>query len=99
MTRLSPFALAGALIATSLTVLSAVPVQANAMRVRYGDLDLTSAAGRAVMNDRIHRAAIVVCNENRDLSLAAACRKDSIDRAHADLDRAIDGKAVQMAAR
>jgi UrcA family protein len=100
MTRLSPLAFAGALFATSLTVLSANPAQAATRHVSYADLDLSSAAGRAAMDQRISRAATSVCfAQYRDLQLAGACRSDTVARAKADLDQAIRRNTVQVAAR
>ena len=100
MNRLSPLALAGALVATSLTVLSASPAQAAAMRVHYGDVDLSTAAGRATIDARINRAAHTVCRvENQGIANAADCRRDSIANAHAALDRATRGEQVQLASR
>jgi UrcA family protein len=100
MARLSPLALAGALIATGMTVLSSSPVQATAMRVHYGDLDLSTTAGRVALDARINRAARVVCRvENRDLAGAEGCRRESVARAHVALDRALLDNAVQLASR
>ena len=100
MNRLSPFAFAGAMLATSLTVLSASPVQAAAMRVHYGDLDLGTAAGRATIDARISTAAHSVCRgENDGVFAAADCRRASIANAHAALDRATRDQQVQLASR
>jgi len=100
MIRLSPFALAGALLATSVTVLGTYPAQAAVRHVSYADLDLTSAAGRAAMDARLSKAASSVClAENRELSLAAVCHRESMERARADLSRAIHDNAVQVAVR
>lgn len=100
MTRLSPLALAGALFATSLTVLSANPAQAASRHVSFADLDLGSAAGRAAMDRRINRAASSVCfAENSTLQLARACHRDTVAQAQADLDQAIRRGTVQVAAR
>ena len=100
MTRLSPFALAGALIATSLSVLSVSPAQAAVKHVQFGDLDLSSDAGRTTMNSRIRHAASIVCHgENRDLSLAAACQRETMAQALVDLERATRTDAVQLAVR
>jgi UrcA family protein len=100
MARLSPLALAGALVATGMTIVSSSPAGATAMRVHYGDLDLSTAAGRATMDARINHAARVVCRvENRDLAGAEGCRRESVARAHATLDRALQDNVVQLASR
>jgi UrcA family protein len=100
MTRPSPLAFAGALFATSLTILSANPAQAATRHVSYADLDLSTASGRAIMDQRIGRAASSVCfAQYRDLQLAGACRSDTVARAKADLDQAIRRNTVQVAAR
>ena len=100
MARLSPLALAGALVATGMTILSSTPAGATAMRVHFGDLDLSTAAGRATMDARINHAARVVCRvENRDLAGAEGCRRESVARAHATLDRALQDNVVQLASR
>ena len=65
MTRLSPFALAGALIATSVSVMAANPVQAATRHVSYADLDLTSATGRSMMDARIRKAVLTVVSRGR----------------------------------
>ena len=100
MTRLSPLAFAGALFATSLTILSANPAQAASRQVSFADLDLSSAAGRAAMDRRINRAASSVCvAENSSLQSASVCHRETVARAQADLDQAIRRGAVQVAAR
>jgi UrcA family protein len=100
MIRLSPWALAGAVVATSLSVLAAAPVQAASRHVPYNDLDLTLSADRAVMDQRIRKAAHWVCRaDNPSLSMFVSCSRASIDQAHADLDQALGAKRVQMASR
>ncbi|WP_116090822.1 UrcA family protein [Sphingomonas crusticola] len=100
MIRLSPFALAGALLATSVTILAVTPTQAASRHVRYGDLDLTSPAGRAAVEARLHTAAGAVCwSDYNTLSLIAACRRATMSQARADLNRAVRGSLIQVAAR
>jgi len=100
MTRLSPLALAGALFATSLTVLSANPAQAASRHVSFADLDLGSPAGRAVMDRRIDQAASSAClAENSSLQFARVCHRETVARAQADLDQAMRRGTVQVAAR
>jgi len=100
MTRLSPFALAAAMAATSISVLASSPVHAATNHVRYGDLDLSTAAGRAMLDSRINRAARTVCwIENGNIRGAEACRRESVANAHAQLDRAIQAHNIQLASR
>lgn len=100
MTRLSPFAFAAALAATSITVLASAPAPAATMHVRYGDLDLSTASGRAMLDKRINRAAHAVCwIENANLRGAEACRRESVANAHAHLPREVQAETVQLAAR
>ena len=100
MTRLSPLAFAGALVATSLTILSSSPVQSAAIHVRYGDLDLATQAGRAAFDARIARAARTVCYLDSSTALEQAnCRRDSVARAHAALADAARADQVQLASR
>lgn len=100
MTRLSPLAFAGALVATGLTILSSSPVQSAAIHVRYGDLDLATQAGRFAIDTRIAHAARTVCDVDGGTALEQAnCRRDSVARAHSTLDRAIEANQLQLASR
>jgi UrcA family protein len=100
MNRFSPLALAGALVATGISVLAASPSQAAARHVGYGDLDLASAEGRATMQHRLRNAAASVCwADYNNLSLIAACRREAMARANADLSRVVQTDVVQVAAR
>lgn len=100
MIRLSPFALAGALLATSVTVLAVTPTQAATRHVHYGDLDLSSADGRATMETRLRKATGAVCWADYDtLDLVSACRRETMAQAHADLGRATGDTVVQVASR
>jgi UrcA family protein len=100
MTRLSPLAFAAAVVATGVTVMASSPVAAATQHVRYGDLDLTTAAGRATLDSRIARAAQTVCwIENHNLSGTAGCRRETIANAREQMHRATQDQAVQLAAR
>jgi UrcA family protein len=100
MNRMSPLAFAGALIATGLTVMASSPIQAATVHVRYGDLDLSTATGRATLDSRVSHAAHVVCwIENSTLSAAQACRRDSVANGHAAMDRAVQSQSIQLASR
>lgn len=69
--------------------------------VSYGDLDLTSAAGRATLDSRVNAAAKMVCgnllqtNDLRAMSTYRACRHQAVTVALASIDR----PAVQLASR
>lgn len=100
MTRLSPLAFAAAIFATGLTVIASSQAQAATQHVRYGDLDLTTAAGRAALDSRISRAAHSVCwIENGNLSGTEACRRAAIATAREQMQRATQEQAVQLASR
>ena len=100
MRRLSPLALIAALVATGGTVMFASPTEAASIAVHYGDLDLSTPVGKAVVDARINRAARIACYlDGADAIAAHACRRDSIQRAHAELDRALHAQQVQLAAR
>jgi UrcA family protein len=101
MIRLSPLALAGAVLATSLTI-GAVPSQAaTSARVSYADLDLTSSADRAVFDQRLRGAASRVCfgTGARMLSELSACRAVSLTNARAAANEAVRHASVQVAQR
>ena len=100
MNRLSPLAFAAAMIATSVTVMASSQAQAATAHVRYGDLDLATAAGRATLDSRISHAARATCwIENSTISATEACRRDSIANAHETLRHAMQEQAVQLASR
>lgn len=62
------------------------------VKVRYGDLNLRSAAGAEAMARRIEWAANIVCQTPNTLSglranmLARACVRDTIDRTMKSMD-------------
>lgn len=82
----SALVLAGTALATALTVAAASPAAASSsVRVAYGDLDLGSAAGRAMLDQRLRRAAGDVCDNVavEGLAMAAACRREALVEARA----------------
>ena len=100
MRRLSPLALVAALVATGGTVMFASPTEAASIPVHYGDLDLSTPAGKAVVDARINRAARIACYlDGADAMAAHACRRDSVQRAHAALDQALKADQLQLASR
>jgi len=100
MNRLSPLAFVAAILATGVTVMASSQAQAATQHVRYGDLDLTTVAGRVTLDRRIERAARTVCwIENANLRGAEACRRESVANARAQLDRAPQAQNIQLASR
>lgn len=100
MNRLSPFAFAAAMVATSVSVMASSQAQAATAHVRYGDLDLATASGRATLDGRIDRAARAVCwIENSSMTATEACRRDSVANAQETLRHATQGQVVQLASR
>jgi len=100
MSRLSPLAFAVSMIATGVSVMASSQAQAATSRVRYADLDLSTASGRAALDGRIDHAARTVCwIENANLSSASACRRESVADAHAQLQHAMHDQNAQMASR
>jgi UrcA family protein len=96
MMQFRPFMLAVAAAAAGLATFSAVsPAIASeaGVRVAYADLNLESAAGRAVLERRLDRAARSVCGTalHIELHIAAgveACRADTIAAARQQLGAA-----------
>jgi UrcA family protein len=100
MNRLSPLALAAAMFATGVSVMASSQAEAAIAHVRYGDLDLTTAAGRTTLDSRIDRAARTACwIENSTISATEACRRESVANAHETLHRAMQDQVVQLASR
>lgn len=100
MNRLSPLAFAAAVVATGMTVMASSPVAAATRHVHYGDLDLTTAAGRATLDSRINRAAQTACwMANDSLRATAGCRREAVATAREQLHRAMQDQVVQLAAR
>jgi UrcA family protein len=100
MTRLSPFAFAAAIVATGLSVMASSPAAAATAHVRYSDLDLAAASGRATLARRIDRAAQTVCwIENADIRATRSCRLESVAAAREALRHAMQEQAVTLAAR
>ena len=86
------FAVAAVAVALGTTAATVSPVYAaeSGVVVQYDDLNLGSAAGRAVLEARIDRAASRVCGTYNilELDIAAgvnACREDAIAAARAQL--------------
>jgi UrcA family protein len=102
--RLTPAALLAAGVATCLvgasgaafateaasTVTGSAPPAANSMRVSYRDLDLASASGNRVLEERITLAARKVCaapdiRNLAEVAAGAACERDAVANALADV--------------
>jgi UrcA family protein len=103
MARLSPLALAAAVIATSLSVIAPAGAQSardpNVRIVHYGDLDLTTAAGRASLARRVRSAVNRLCHDNRqlDLDTIERCRADVMDATRPKVDLALRDSASRVA--
>jgi UrcA family protein len=86
----------------SSTVTSHVqPYSANSVRVSYRDLDLASASGSRVLEERITRAARHVCaaSDIRNLKEVAAegsCEREAVSNALADVHSAHPGAQYAM---
>ena len=100
MSRLSPFAFAAAIVATGVSVMASSQVQAATAHVRYADLDLSTASGRATLDGRINRAARAVCwIENTNVANVEACRRESVATARQQLARTMQDRNAQLASR
>lgn len=96
-----PFILAAAVAAAGLSTFTAVgPALAadGGVAVQHDDLNLSSAAGRAVLDGRIDRAARRVCGIALpvELDIASeinACRADVIAAARAQRDALLGGRS------
>jgi UrcA family protein len=107
MARLSPLALAAAVIATSLSVVApagAAPahdadVRPNAKVVRYGDLDLTTEGGRIVLDRRVRSAINRVCHDGSvvDLDAIRLCRANALEATKPAIQLAIHESANRVA--
>lgn len=103
MLRFNLIALAGALAATSATVVAASPAAANATTrvVRVTPQDVATEGGLVLLDQRIARAAAQACHATgeRQLALVDACRRQAIataqdrlaDRLMAGADAALRG--------
>lgn len=81
------------------------PLSPPVTRVVYSDLDLTDEAGAAIMMSRIRDAAVAVCRASpgaggtsiEAIEAFAACVKQSVSRAVADLNAPVVTAAYQGA--
>lgn len=84
---------------------AAVPVAAESLAVRYSDLNLARAEGRAMLNARLKAAARYVCTSGgRELSVLvqeAACRSEALAKARGTAEQiaAAQSAAAQLAGR
>lgn len=103
MARLSPLALAAAVIATSLSVIApagAAPAyDPNVRVVRYGDLDLTTEAGRATLDRRVRSAINRICHQGSmiDLDAIQRCRESATEATRPAVQLAIHDSANRVA--
>ena len=101
------------LLAAAAAVLGSVPAFAESplevvveTKISYADLNLSSAAGRATLDNRIKGAARFVCGPNQGPTLAEHkhrrdCQSNAIQGAHAQVERALAsrGAGTVLAAR
>jgi UrcA family protein len=105
MTRFSPIALAAALIATGVTLAPAASAtttisnDSDVMVVHYGDLDLSSERGRAMLDRRIRRAVDDVCHVHavRDIDLIRRCRESVMSTVQPAVQFAVRASADRVA--
>ena|ERR1700722_8679516 len=93
-------------VAAASTVTGSAQHAANSVRVSYRDLDLASATGSRVLEERITVAARKVCaaDDIRDLRAVAAegaCQREAVSNALADVHSAHPGAqyALNLARR
>jgi UrcA family protein len=90
----APFAVALAVLAVSPAAVQAAGIDQTSVRVAYGDLDLSTEEGQAVLQSRLDHAASVVCGGNevhRALGediLFKACRADTVSDSLAAVHKA-----------
>ena len=90
-------AAAAALSSTLVAVSPAIAQQIEGVEVRYRDLNLTSEAGRTVLDNRIRYAARQLCGqygatELRWLAMSRACQADVIESAQAQRNAVVGGQ-------
>lgn len=103
---LAPLLRAATLGVALLLATPALAGSGKSIAVRYGDLDLTAAAGKHTFERRIARAATAVCGgapESRDLAANRAhgrCVASALESARPAIDLALRNAATrQLAAR
>lgn len=91
-----------AMIANVAAVAPALAQGAPSVEVSYGDLNLTSDAGRQILDRRIANAAAQLCGEARPVELTwnaavEACRSETIASTQPQRDAAVRYGTVQIA--
>lgn len=105
MAKFSNFMLAASMSAAAFAVPAAASEDVRPRaEVRYGDLDLSQAAGRAQLTSRIQRAARKICGARfeRDLQRRAAsqaCRAEAMRSVEVQLASVLGGHRAQLAER
>jgi UrcA family protein len=101
MTRFPTLMLNCTIVAAGLFAVTQPSHAATTARVSYADLDLTSTADRAALDNRLRTAASKVCFavQTRDLAEASACRTASLIQARATMRDAVRSASVQVAQR
>ena len=91
-TRLMSLAIAAATLAGAAPVAAQSSGDTVSVSVRYGDLDISKAAGADVMLRRIDKAAVQICGGKPDQRLLGErvafekCRASTVDRSVAALN-------------
>lgn len=86
------------------TVAPALAQSATSIEVSYQDLNLTSSAGREILDRRIANAAEQLCGEARPIELTLnaavqACQAETIAQTQAQRDAAVRYGTVQVIAQ
>lgn len=103
-TLFAPLIAAPLLIAAATPALAAAPVtEPTAIRIAYADLDLSSAAGRKALSQRIDRAAAKACavpTDYRDLAAlqhSMDCRTRAATAAQVQLAGLMEQRQAELA--
>lgn len=101
----APILAAAAIAALAANVVAVAPAfaqQGDTVEVSYGDLNLASGAGRAILDARIADAAEQLCGEARKVELTLfaaveACRTETVAVAQPQRDAAVRYGTVEIA--
>lgn len=86
--------LAAMVFAVSAGFLSPASAEEQSVTVHYGELNLSSPTGQAILQSRLHAAAVTICGPEPDRTqfryhnVHAACVQDAMNRAIAALPAA-----------
>ena len=90
------------LLAAAVAASLATPAASRSIEVRAGDLDLTTAEGRAMLDTRVGRAARNVCAAHgvrglAELAMATECRRIALDSAQAQVAALVARSETRLA--